>query len=117
MNPFSVTNLTPNERGIFGSAKRLRSSFLYRVIEVGDPPRHRIVYDGWWFRQKIEIDGRLAWWRVSWLTIQRNVEFRLPPEVDPDQPEGRIEIEFSRGLMIRRFRLWIGQSLIYDEIN
>jgi hypothetical protein len=45
------------------------------------------------------------------------VEFRVPAEVDPNEPDGRIEIEFTRGLMVRRFRLWIGESLVYDEIN
>ncbi len=31
--------------------------------------------------------------------------------------EGRIEIEFGRGLMIRRFRLWVANELVYDEIS
>jgi hypothetical protein len=117
MNPFAVTNLPPSERGVFGDARRIRSSFLYRVIELGSPSYCRIVYDGWWFRQKVEIDGVLAWWRISWLTIQRRVEFRVPAEVNAKQPHGRIEIEFGRGLMIRRFRCWIDDSLVYDEIN
>ena len=33
------------------------------------------------------------------------------------QPEGKIEIEFGRSLMIRRFRIWIGGQMVYDEIN
>jgi hypothetical protein len=117
MNPFAVTNSTPNESGVFGDATRVRSNFLYRVIQLGPPLNYRVVYDGWWFRQRIEINGVLAWSRISWLTIQRRVEFRVPVEVAPYEPAGRIEIEFTRGLMVRRFRLWIGESLVYDEIN
>lgn len=124
MNPFSVTNLTPNERGVFGDSRRIRSAFLFRVIQIGDPQRYQIVYDGWWFRQKVEVNDVLVWWKISWLTIARTVEFRIPPQIDPNQPQidpnqknGRIEIEFTRGLMIRRFRLWIDDTLVYDEIN
>ncbi|MEE2937735.1 MAG: hypothetical protein VYA84_17220, partial [Planctomycetota bacterium] len=82
------------------------------------PPHHfQFVYDGWWFRQKVEIDGVLVSRRISWLSIQRKVQFQVPSNVDSNQPTGRIEIDFTRGLMIRRFRLWIGEELVYDEIN
>ena len=41
----------------------------------------------------------------------------FPASMDAGQPEARIEIEFSRGNMIRRFRFWIGDELVYDEVN
>ncbi|MDF1840316.1 MAG: hypothetical protein P1U77_02715 [Rubripirellula sp.] len=117
MNPFAVTNVAPLETGTFGTSKRIRRNFLYRVIEIGPPHLFQLVYDGWWFRQKVEIDGVLVSRRISWLSIQRKVKFQVPSNVDSNQPTGRIEIDFTRGLMIRRFRLWIGDELVYDEIN
>lgn len=77
----------------------------------------RLVYDGWWFRQKIEVNGELAWFQISWLTIQRQVKFKIPARVDSRQPDAAIEIDFGRGLMIRRFRIWISGQIVYDEIN
>ena len=117
MNPFAVTDVAPLETGIFGRSKRVRSNFLHRVIDVGEPHSFRLKYDGWWFSQKIEIDGTLVSRRISWLTVQRKVEFPVPPKVDSSEPKGRIEIDFTRGLMIRRFRVWIADELVYDEIN
>ena len=90
---------------------------MYRVIEFDAPIACQMVYDGWWFRQKIEINGHVAWVRISWLTIHRKVEFRVPKSVDASEPEGRIEIEFGRGLGIRRFRVWLAGELAYDEIS
>jgi hypothetical protein len=116
-NPFSASNLIPDQRGVFGSARRIRSGFLYRVIEVDAPVRCRMVYDGWWFRQKIEISGNVAWFQISWLTIRRRVDFRIPEQVDPAEPQAAIEIHFGPGLTIRRFRLWIAEQIVYDEIN
>ena len=77
----------------------------------------RMVYSGWWFRQQIQFDGELVWFRISWLTILRHAEFVLPLHGGPKRLPGKVEIEFGRGLMIRRFRVWIGGQLAYDEIN
>jgi hypothetical protein len=115
-NPFSATLVT-NQRGVFGGARRLRSGFLFRVIELESPFPCRLVYDGWWFRQKIEVNDQLAWFQISWLTIRRRVEFAIPASVDATQPPARIEIEFGRGLSIRRFRVWIDGQIAYDEVN
>ena len=116
-NPFSVPTIIPDQRGVFGSARRIRSGFLYRVIEIDAPLRCRVVYDGWWFRQKIEINGHTAWFQISWLTIRRRVDFRIPPQVEPSEPRATMEISFGPSLMIRRFRLWIADQIVYDEIN
>ena len=116
-NPFTPSTIPTEERGVFGDSRRLRSGFLYRVIEVDRPLRCRVVYDGWWFRQKIEVDGEITWFQISWLTIRRHIEFKIPAFIDPNRPDARIEIDFGRSLMIRRFRLWIGGEIAYDEIN
>ena len=116
-NPFSPTSTLPNERGVFGTARQIRSGFLFRVIDFDAPMRCRLVYDGWWFRQKIEINGEVAWFQISWLRIHRRITFQVPAKVKVRQPEGKIEIEFGRSLMIRRFRIWIGGQMVYDEIN
>ena len=116
-NPFSASATVTEERGVYGDARRLRSGFLYRVIDIGAPWECRLVYDGWWFRQKVAINAETAWFEISWLTIRRNIEFQIPASVIPDRPDARIEIEFGRALMIRRFRLWIDGNIVYDEIN
>ncbi len=117
LNPFVAPATPSDERGVFGNARRLRSSFLYRVIQLEAPYCCRIVYDGWWFRQKIEVNGEVVWFQISWLTIRRHLEFKVPASLASDQPDARIEIDFGRSLMIRRFRLWIDGQIAYDEIN
>ncbi len=116
-NPFAASAIVPSERGVFGDARLIRSGFLFRVIELRSPVAMRMVYSGWWFRQKIEINGELVWFRISWLTILRRAEFPLPATVDTNQSPAQMEIGFGRGLMIRRFRLWIDGQIVYDEIN
>ena len=107
-----------SERGVFADHARLiRSTFLYRVIDLERPITTRLVYTGWWFRQKIELDGIPVWFRISWLSIRPRAEFRVPSEVDPSQPTGKIEINFGTGLSIRRFRVWINDQIAYDEIR
>ena len=116
-NPFSAPNPVPDQRGVFGNARKLRTGFLFRVIEIDAPIPCRLVYDGWWFRQKIEVNGTIAWFQVSWLTIRRHVKFRIPKQVHPAEPQAAIEIDFGPSLMIRRFRLWVAEHLVYDEIH
>ncbi len=116
-NPFAVSTILPPQRGVFGEARRIRGGFLFRVIEFQSPLTTRMVYSGWWFRQKIEFDGQVVWFRISWLTILREAEFTLPSPIGSEPLPGKVEIEFGRGLMIRRFRVWISGQLAYDEIN
>jgi len=116
-NPFAVSTLLPPERGVFGGVQRIRGGFLYRILEFESPLSTRMVYSGWWFRQKIEFDGQVVWWRISWLTILRRAEFEIPRRGVAGGVPGKVEIEFGRGLMIRRFRVWIDEQLAYDEIN
>ncbi|MCG8653090.1 MAG: hypothetical protein MI861_24840 [Pirellulales bacterium] len=116
INPFAVTTDLGNERGVFGQARLLRSRFLYREI-VLESPAVKMIYTGWWFRQKITFDAEVVWFRISWLSMMRHAEFRLPASVDPAEPPGRVEISFDRRLAIRRFRLWIDEKIVYDEVD
>ncbi len=159
-NPFAVSTELTEQRGVFGDAsRRRRSALLYREIEFRSPFTGRFVYSGWWFRQKIEINGETVWFRISWMQIFRHATFTIPlaiasPHAEDAPPSdaaplggttpslalgtdadqlatdppaasrgtgseipGRVEIDFTRGLMIRRFRLWIADELVYDEIN
>ncbi|WP_442506325.1 hypothetical protein SH528x_005163 [Novipirellula sp. SH528] len=134
-NPFEPPIELPSEKGVFGdNATLITRRFLYRVIQYRRPFTGTLVYSGWWFRQKIEINGTVVWWKVSWLNISPNVSFTIPVEAlaykhvnegvsqlhdsVPSQPIlGRIEIQFTRGLQIRRFRLWFDNQIVYDEID
>ncbi|WP_233148500.1 hypothetical protein [Rhodopirellula sp. MGV] len=117
MNPYSVSSEAPLQTGIFTErASLIDRTFLYRVIEIRSPLEFELCYSGWWFRQSIQIAGVTAWSKISWLDIDRNVEFRLPESIDPEQRRGQIEIDFARGLRIRRFRVWVADQLVYDEV-
>lgn len=117
MNPYSVQSRAPLQEGFFGDfATRKEGAFLYRVIEVEHPVKAELVYSGWWFRQTIDVAGIRVWGKISWLSIHPKAEFELPVEVDPERRRGRIEIDFRRGLRIRRFRVWIAEQLVYDEV-
>ncbi len=115
-NPFSVPTQLPDERGVFGDARLIRKGFLYRVIEIHSPIQAKLVYDGWWFRQTVKINGTSCWSQISWLTIERNAEFNLPEKVSAVPLSCKIEINFARGLQIKRFRIWFSDRLTYDEI-
>jgi hypothetical protein len=117
-NPYAVPATLAHDRGVYADHARLvRGGFLYRVIELEAPFVGTLVYDGWWFRQRITINGIRAWFRISWLTIFRNAEFQVPAVVDGTEPTAHVEIMFTRGLSIRRFRIWVADELVYDEIN
>lgn len=124
LNPFSVSSHSPLYRGAFAEhAVLLRRSFLYRTIDIHEPFVGQLTYNGWWFRQTVEINGQSQWFRISWLKIHSQLEFTLPEwiEVDPawgDAENRRISVEigFSRGLTIRRFRIWLAGRILYDEI-
>ncbi len=124
-NPFSVSTDSPLQRGAYADhAVLLRRSFLFRVIDIQEPFTGRLTYSGWRFRQIVEIDGRSCWFRISWLKIHSKFDFTLPTSIAVEPSWGDIEnrtvsveIGFSRGLTIRRFRIWLGGRILYDEIN
>ncbi|MEL6107133.1 MAG: hypothetical protein AAFU85_13910 [Planctomycetota bacterium] len=118
VNPFAVIPTTPIEGGVHGDhCRRVAGSFLYRVIEVAHPLEFEFVYSAWWFRQTIDIGSRRVWHRISWLWIHNKAKFSLPAQIDPRERSGEMKIDFSRGLRIRRFRIWIEEELIYDEVS
>ncbi len=117
VNPFDAPPILVDEKGVFAdNAKRIRGFFLHRVIDFTEPFAGRLVYDGWWFRQIVTVNGIRTWYRISWLQIHRVVEFKLPVDVDSLQRLCRIDIHFGRGLQIRRFQVTIGGIVAYDEI-
>lgn len=117
MNPFDPSKILHDEKGVFAdNAKLVERTLLYRVIDFEQPFVGRLVYDGWWFRQIVTINGVRVWVRISWLRIHRRLEFVLPIDLDPDQRAGRIDIEFGLGLSMRRFQVTVGGIVCYDEI-
>lgn len=116
VNPFEAPPSVNEEAVVFGEAVRKRGGLLHREIEFRQPVAAKLVYDGKWFRQKIEIDGHVVWYRISWLTIHRTAKFKLPGAASAD-PDARMEVDFTKGLGIRRFRVWMNDELAYDEIN
>lgn len=128
VNPFSVSSAVEPRRGVFAEdATLVRRNFLYRVIEVNKPFKARLIYTGWWFRQMVELDGEPCWFQISWLSIRPKFEFELPTwvQVDPawvdhnhsTARQMNFELQLTRGLRIRRLRIWLAGRLIYDEIN
>jgi hypothetical protein len=117
MNPFDPSQILVDERGVFGdSGKLVRRSLLHRVIDFERPFQGRLIYDGKWFRQVVEINGIQAWYRISWLRIHRKLEFQLPAALVANSPACRIDIDFGIGLSIRRFQVTIDGIVFYDEI-
>lgn len=133
-NPYSVSaSISPEIQVRSDCAHLRRGTFLFRQIEFEAPFRATLTYDGWWFRQKVALqpsDDGLAplqvWFRVSWVRIHSAFEFDLPEEfpLDPDwdtfaNPVTRVrgEITFAKTLAIRQFRIWLGETVIYDEIR
>jgi hypothetical protein len=118
VNPFAASKILVDEKGVFADhATLVRGSFLYRVIDFELPFRGRFVYNGWWFRQLVQIDDYRTWMKISWLQIHRRIEFVLPAEIDPQCRKCLIEIHFGTGLRIRRFQVTVGGIVVYDEIS
>ena len=125
MNPHYHSNPyeTPRDPGMaeraFGDFARLvQSSFLFRVIEFEQPFQGVLTYSCWWWRQKIDINGYNVWFRISWIRIHSLAEFEFADVLGTGgRIKGKILIDFSRSLRIRRFRLFLAGELVYDEQN
>ncbi|MEC8590477.1 MAG: hypothetical protein VXZ15_02910 [Planctomycetota bacterium] len=118
VNPYqSPSSGSLHERSLGPHARVIQAAFLFRVIEFDLPFPARLRYSCWWWRQRIDINDQNLWFRVSWLRIHRKISFELPESVDPQRRPCRIDIGFSRGMAIRRFQVWIGDELAYDEQN
>jgi hypothetical protein len=116
-NPFAPASIIDEERGVFADgAVRRQAFFVHRSIEFTRPIAFDLVYDGWWFRQVVKINGTAVWWRISWTTFYKRIDFNLPKEVDSACSPVRIDIRFGQGLLIRRFQVSIAGQIVYDEI-
>lgn len=116
-NPFAPSTILPDDHGVFADgAFRRRASFVYREIAFTSPFSGLLIYDGWWFRQQISIDGICVWRRISWAVFHKRIEFALPAEVDPHRSLATIDIRFGHMLTIRRFQVAVGGRTVYDEI-
>lgn len=96
---------------------RLRSGFLFREIELGEPLTGILTYSGWWFIQRVYWNDRLVWRKISWWTLEREIGFDFPPHSTSAGLEGRLEIEFGPGLLVRRLALLCDGCLVYEEGN
>ena len=115
-NPYQTPPNVEDEVGIFCDHARLTgSSFLFRKIQFQHPFVGELLYSGWWFWQRIYVCEQRVWSRISWTTIDRHICFQMPGEIELNQ--GRLEIQFVQGLRISRFRVWIDENLVFDEIH
>ena len=126
-NPFQSPSPITHDQHVFGDFAVLKAKgFLFRIIKFTEPKTFTLTYSGWWFRQRVWINDTQVFSKISWLNIDSSVRFnieddRVGPDNMDDRPvsnafSGRIEIDFTRGLQIRRFRVWIDESITYDEI-
>ena len=117
VNPFEPSQALTQEKGVFADgAKLIRRTLLYRSIEFTLPFAGKLVYDGWWFWQRVTINGDLVWSKISWLRIEPSITFQLSDSIDPKASVAQIEIQFGPGLLIRRFQVIVNGVVAYDEI-
>lgn len=115
-NPFRPSAEIDTEKGVTGTARLLRSGFLFRVIELNFPGKVHLRYSGWWFVQRVDVNGIRVWTKISWLDLSRRIQFALPVEVDPARRLVNIEINFRPGLLIQRFRVWVDGQMEFDQV-
>ena len=110
--PDEVLELQRNATDV---AKLVRGGFLYRKISISEPFECLLIYNGWNFLQRIFLDDVLVWKRISWIVIHRHAEFAIPNELYPPGGRGELQIEFGRGLRVRRFCIHLAGRLVYEE--
>ncbi|WP_149752697.1 hypothetical protein [Rubripirellula obstinata] len=86
-----------------------------------------LTYSGWWFVQRVHVNDLLVWWTISWRSIWPLIEIDLTKKLAQRDETGKrqtglpkeikIELDFTPGLRIRRFRVWLDQEIRYDEIS
>jgi hypothetical protein len=119
LNPYAPprSHAVPIGHDTGGFIPALQKGLLHRRVRLVGPVSCELDYDGKWFRQRVLIDGHLAWFVVSWARIHREIHFRLPAAVDLQQRPVRIEMQFHpiSVLTITRFTVWIDGEIAYDE--
>lgn len=113
-NPYATTSQVESTADSFGWARRRRGGFLFRWIDVEQPIELSIVYSGWWFVQRLRINDKLIWWKISWLRIERKITVDLPTEIDAENRVVEIDITFGPALWIKRFQVWLDGETLYD---
>lgn len=117
INPYAVDSDQKLSKGVFGNARRRRGGFLFRLIDVDAPVQLTVRYSGWWFVQRVRVNQKLCWWKISWLRIERHIEFGLPPDIDAQRRRLELDITLSPSLWIGRFQIRLGDQTVYDEIS
>lgn len=116
VNPYAFIPKTESKSNYFGDfATRLGAGFLFRQIELTAPAPMTLTYNGWWFRQRILVDQEVVFQCISWTKIRKRLEFEFTAPAGLLH-QGSIEIDFSKGLRIQRFRIWIDDFIVYDEV-
>lgn len=131
-NPYQSPPSVIHKGVIYGdNALRRKGGFLYREIELSGPFTGILIYNGWWFLQRISLNGQRLWSQISWLTLQRTIDFQIPVSQEQGSPlaspsgeadsmitmhPARLQIDFDSRLKFRRFQLLIDEVSVYDEI-
>ena len=89
------------------------SGLLYRRIQVEAPVAATIEYVGYGLRDRILVNGRLVCWRLPIMGLSDEFEFSISTNEEP--LPGRIIVEVSKFLRIRRFELQIDGQTVYVE--
>ncbi len=115
-NPYRSPSPVQHQGVVYGDyAKRRRGGFLFREIELTGRFDGVLRYTGWWFVQRVFLNDRRLWWKISWLTLQRRVDFRLP-DATGQAVDATLQMDFDARLRFRRFQLIADDVSIYDEI-
>ncbi len=114
-NPYRSPAPVQRQGRLYGEAARRRAGgFLYREIELTGRVEGVLRYNGWWFVQRIHLDEQLLWRKISWLRIERFVEFTLP-SVSGEELAASLHMEFDSRLRFRGFHLLADGYTLYEE--
>lgn len=115
MNPYQTPSIGRHDAGQHGDGRQIRGGFLFRVIEIERPVGFVLTYSGWWFVQRLYVDNRRVWWKVSWLRIERQISAVLPAGVDSKRRPLRVTLGFGTGLRLTAFEVVVGETTVYEE--
>ena len=116
VNPYApAKEVSPTKAEVFDGGRRIRGGFLYREIQIETEPPLYFIYSGWWFVQRVTVNGIGCWSKISWLNLDRQIRFALPKSVDSQQRLIEIEIQFGPSLAIKGFNIWYQGDPIYTE--
>jgi hypothetical protein len=108
-NPYAPTK-SPGHGAVFlGRGQPTWIGWLSRKLEFDD---HCLSWTAWKLFQRIEVDQRTVWFRVSWVRIHSTMKFYLP-----DGRPGLVEIQFGWAAQVKRFQFWVDHELVFEERN